>query len=149
MGVRVISVTLVLQGVKPQPKGYPIECKTIGDHIRKNRMNRELSQPELSEILNVSTSTITNWELNRSQPLDINLPLIIDFLGYTPKQPSYIKSLLSNPIFQHRAKHGILLKDLAKKLGVNRGTLSAIEKGIQPKREPIRSIIQSFLNQQE
>lgn len=145
MGVRVISVTLLLKGEKPQPKGYPTECTTIGDHIRKVRMDRGLSQPEIGNILNVTIATITNWELNRSQPLDINLPVIIEFLGYTPPQVEPRMTRISHPIFKYRARHGVLLKDLAKELGIERGTLRDIERGKQPRREPVKSVITKFL----
>tara|TARA_R110002124_G_scaffold283212_3_gene458959 strand:+ start:271 stop:570 length:300 start_codon:yes stop_codon:yes gene_type:complete len=84
--LRVISVILVLKDKKPLLKGYPVECHTIGDHIRKVRMDRKLSQGKLSRALNVSVATIANWELNRSKPLEINLSSIIDFLGYVPTQ---------------------------------------------------------------
>ena len=84
--LRVISVNLVLKGKKALLKGYPVECNTIGDHIRKVRLDRKLSQPELSQTLNVSIATIANWEFNRSKPLNINQSLIIGFLGYVPTQ---------------------------------------------------------------
>lgn len=145
MGLRVISVTLMLKGEKSLPKDYPTKCDTIGSHIRKVRMDKGLSQPELCSKLGVSVATITNWELNRSQPLDINLPDILEFLGYVPSQIEPQLPRINHPIFQYRVQHGILLKDLAKELGIERGTLRDIEKGKQPQREPVKSIIQEFL----
>jgi len=40
------------------PKGYPINPKTIGEHIRKKRMDLRLMQKEVAKIIGVTESTI-------------------------------------------------------------------------------------------
>lgn len=146
MGLRVISVNFVLKGDKPRPQGYPAECYTVGDHVRKTRMDRGLSQPDLCKMLRVSVATLANWELNRGQPLDFTLPSIIEFLGYAPYQIQPLLKRINHPIFQYRVLHGIQLKDLAKELGIERGTLRIIERGNHPQREPVKSKIEQFIN---
>jgi len=43
-------------------KGYPANPNTIGEHIRKRRMDLGLMQKEVVKIIGVSESTIWNWE---------------------------------------------------------------------------------------
>ena len=43
-------------------KGYPLNPKTIGEHIRKKRMDLGLMQKEVAGIIGVTKSTIWNWE---------------------------------------------------------------------------------------
>jgi len=44
---------------KPAPQNYPNNPETIGEHIRKKRIDSGLSQAELAKILNMSTDCIT------------------------------------------------------------------------------------------
>jgi DNA-binding XRE family transcriptional regulator len=55
---------------------------TIGDHLRKRRLDVGLLQRELAERLGVDETTVTNWELNRTAPALRFLPGIVRFLGY-------------------------------------------------------------------
>ena len=75
---------IVLKGIKPERRPYPKELKTYGDHLRKKRLDLNLSQPNDAKIINVTTDSITNWELNRNTPSLKLIPKIISFLGYTP-----------------------------------------------------------------
>ena len=68
--------------LKPLPDGYSIQLQTIGDHLRKARMDRELLQKDVANIIGVSEDTITFWERNRHQPMKKYLPRIMKFLGY-------------------------------------------------------------------
>jgi len=43
-------------------KDYPANPKTIGEHIRKRRMDLGLMQREVAKIIGVTESTIWNWE---------------------------------------------------------------------------------------
>lgn len=42
--------------------------ETFAERLRKLRLENNLTQKELGEILGYSTSTITNWENNRREP---------------------------------------------------------------------------------
>lgn len=41
---------------------YPSNPKTIGEHIRKRRMDLGLEQKEVAKIIGVPESSIWNWE---------------------------------------------------------------------------------------
>ena len=43
----------------------------IGDQIKQKRKELNMTQEDLAKQLNVSRSTISNWEINRNYP-DIN-----------------------------------------------------------------------------
>jgi len=61
----------------PLPRSYPQVLTTIGDHLRKRRLDLGLLQREVAERLGVDKTTITNWELNRTTPALRFLPPII------------------------------------------------------------------------
>jgi transcriptional regulator with XRE-family HTH domain len=77
---------LRLTAEKPLPKAYPRELKTIGDHIRKRRLDLGLLQKEVAEQIGVDKTTIMNWERGRNSPGLQNLPGTIKCLGYVPSE---------------------------------------------------------------
>ena len=68
---------------KQQLPGYPEFPITVGDHIRKKRMDLGLLQREVAEIIGVTESSVWNWEHGTEPELQYN-PRIIKFLGYIP-----------------------------------------------------------------
>lgn len=60
--------------------------KTIGDLIRNRRIELNLFQKEVAEIIGVSEDCITYWENERSIPQKRHLSKITSFLGYNPFQ---------------------------------------------------------------
>ena len=113
---------IVLKASKPERKPYPKELKTYGDHLRKRRLDLNLSQPQVAKIINVTTDSITNWELNRGKPNLTLVPRIISFLGYSPL-------FNENEVKQYRIQKGISQKELARILKIDPTTLSRIERG--------------------
>jgi len=105
---------------KPNRKPYPKELKTIGDHIRKRRLDLNLYQSQVAEIINVETDTITNWEMNRYQPNLRFIPKIISFLGYSP-----IKE--ENPMKRYMIEKGISQNELAMIIGVDESIIIKAE----------------------
>jgi len=67
-----------------KPKPYPVALLTIGDHIKKKRIELKLFQTKLADRLGVNEMTIVNWERNHTTPEVSMFPGIIDFLGYEP-----------------------------------------------------------------
>ena len=113
---------IVLKAKKPNRKPYPKELNTYGDHIRKKRLDLNLNQPQVAKLMNVTTDTITNWELNRGNPTLTYIPKIISFLGYTPISEE-------NRIKQYRIEKGLTQKELSKILNIDPTTLARIESG--------------------
>lgn len=65
-------------------KHYEDDPQTIGEHIRKKRVESKLLQREVAVQLNVSEDTLTYWENERTLPQIHHFPAIISFLGYYP-----------------------------------------------------------------
>ena len=65
-------------------KRCPERPKTIGDHLRKRRVELSLEQDEVAVQLGVCRSSLQHWEQNRGEPMPRQIPAIIRFLGYVP-----------------------------------------------------------------
>lgn len=56
---------------------------TIGEAIKKERIDKGLSRSELSFEARIPIQTIYQWETDRAYPSIINLILVADVLGVT------------------------------------------------------------------
>jgi len=59
---------------------YPKNPKTLGEKIRKARMDEGLLVRELAELIEVTEDTVINWELRGRRPRDEGLKKIKAFL---------------------------------------------------------------------
>lgn len=108
-------------------RGYPIILSTVGEHIRKKRMDIGLHQSDVGRMLKVSKDCVTNWENGRNEPQIKHYPSIITFLGYNPVAVD--ESTWAGKIFVYRCENGLSQKKLAKMLGVDPTTVKAWERG--------------------
>jgi predicted transcriptional regulator len=69
---------------KPLSPAYPRVLRTLGDHLRKRRLDLGLLQRDVAEQLQVHQMTLCNWETNRTSPQLRFIPRILTFLGYCP-----------------------------------------------------------------
>jgi transcriptional regulator with XRE-family HTH domain len=60
-----------------------MEPRTIGDHIRRRRIDLGLLQAEVAGEIGVTESTVWNWE-HGTEPELIHIPAVLSFLGYVP-----------------------------------------------------------------
>ncbi|WP_461788659.1 helix-turn-helix domain-containing protein [Pedobacter sp.] len=110
---------------KPDLSKYPKNPSTIGEHIRKKRMDKNMSQSAVGRLFRVSKDCVTNWENGRNAPQINHYPKIISFLGYNPfalEDPS-----LGNKIFAYRCENGMSAKSFGKLLGINGSTVLDIK----------------------
>jgi DNA-binding XRE family transcriptional regulator len=74
-----IAIPLKIQPF-PEFSGEPV---TLGDHLRRRRLELGLYQKDIAEQIGVTASTIWNWEHGWS--IDWRyLPRVINFLGFNP-----------------------------------------------------------------
>ncbi|MBI3783979.1 MAG: helix-turn-helix domain-containing protein, partial [Deltaproteobacteria bacterium] len=73
-----------LTAPKPKNPAYPVEVRTLGDHLRKRRLDLGLLQREVAEHLGVDSDSICHWETGYGEPKVHLVPRIIDFVGYIP-----------------------------------------------------------------
>ena len=108
------------------PFGYPNSLKTIGDHIRKKRIDLKLLQKEVAQKIGVDETSVLNWEKNRNTPSLTYIPKIIEFLGYQPFDATAVT--LGEKIVFLRRILGLSRNKLAQSLGVDPGTLGNWER---------------------
>lgn len=125
MWVRCLVVKATFHATKPTSLHYPTELNTLGDHLRKVRLDRGLSQPQVAEVLNVKTDTVTLWELNRNTPTAKLAKRIIEYIGYIPD--AWTKAPVSEQLYYTRQVQGITYRQLAKELGLDASTIREFE----------------------
>jgi transcriptional regulator with XRE-family HTH domain len=70
-----------LKGEKPKDKAYPKEVTTIGDAIRKRRLDLGLSQKDVAKIIGCDKASVLNWEKGYNTPRMNKMSGIRRFLG--------------------------------------------------------------------
>ena len=116
--------------------GEPV---TLGDHIRRRRLELGLEQRELARQLGADEMTVCNWEKGRTFPSIRFLPRIVRFLGYVPFR---LESLsVGERIRLRRMLLGLSQRELARRLSVDPSTVRRWEAG---KRVPARHYMVSI-----
>ena len=68
------------------PSDYPREPRTLGEHLKKRRLDLGLTQKDVARQLEAHPASYRNWEKGHSEPEVRFLPGIIRFLdGYDPR----------------------------------------------------------------
>lgn len=75
---------LRLVAKRPPPPGYPLNPVTLGEHLRKKRIDLGLTQKGLAARFQVTVGTVCNWEKDDFSPQKRFTPRLHDFLGYCP-----------------------------------------------------------------
>ena len=115
-----------LRTQRPLSRTYPKSLKTLGNHIRKRRLDLQLLQSHVAQRLGVTECSIWNWENNATTPLFPYWPAIIEFLGYNPLPKPQTPA---EQLVQARKIQGLSQKEMAKRLAVDPSTLARRERG--------------------
>ena len=69
---------------------YPANPKTIGEHLRKKRIDTSLSMTQLAKLLGlgITDMAIEKWEKGQNRPTDAHRKRIVEFLGFNPAPAS-------------------------------------------------------------
>lgn len=132
---------------KPHIYWYPEHPKTIGEHIRKRRMDLHLLQSDVSRMLNTCEDSVTGWENGRSVPQIRFYPRIIDFLGYNPFEAS--ENGIGASIKAYRLTHGLSQKKLGKMLSVDGSTVCSWETGQTTPNESVFKELKTIVNERK
>lgn len=103
-----------------KPVGYEREPRTLGQRLKKRRVELGLFQRELRNRFNLEKETYANWEKDRCIPTMKHWPLIIDFLGFDPNPAP---NSFGTQLTAYRRRHGLSRRTLALFLGVDEATL--------------------------
>ena len=109
-----------------KPKDYVENPQTIGEHIRKRRVQLGLTQSQSAEHLGVDPFTVLNWEKDRTEPRTIDGNRVMAFLGYDPFPPP---STLSQRLQHERRKRGWSIERAARAIGIDASTWQRWERG--------------------
>ncbi len=128
---------LSLKAPKPKPDGYPERPETLGEHIRKRRMDLGLLQKEAAARLGIDDATLWNWEHDKGSPAVRHWPALLAFLGYDPHPES---QTLAEKLIATRRRRGLSQRKLARQLGLDESTVSRLEAGDRPRRKTLAAL---------
>ena len=134
---------LAFRAQKPLSEAYPKELKTLGDHLRKRRLDLALTQKDVADRLGADETSVWNWEKNRSSPALRFVPRVIEFLGYVPDDTK--PKGLGQRIVAFRRLRGLTQKELARRLGVDPSTIASWERGEHEPSRNLRVTLQAAL----
>src|ERR1043165_4128731 len=117
-GVVTICSGLVLTLPKPKPD-YPLELLTLGDHVRKKRLDDALTRKAAAKVIGADEASLKNWEDGRTRIEVRYYPSIIRFLGYNPLP---VPKTRGEAVRRERLTRGIARKKLAELAGVDAAT---------------------------
>lgn len=133
---------ITVSGRKLLDPAYPDALETLGDRLRTRRLDLGLFQKEVAKHIGVTTDTITNWELNRTEPEVRYLPTIIDFLGYVPFP---VGETFPERLKAYRLMQGLSQEKFARELGIDETTLWKWENGKSSPSIVLRGRIESHI----
>ncbi len=120
---------------------YPKTIVTLGDHLRKKRLDLKLEQKDVAKLLKITPDSIYLWENNRVEPKVDSYPTIVNFLGYCPFEPL---TDFGQKLKRHRIYSGLSLGQFAKILVIDPGTLRNLEAGGRTTKK-VRAKVETFL----
>jgi transcriptional regulator with XRE-family HTH domain len=123
-----------------ETKGYPVDPKTIGEMIRKRRLDLGLRQIEAAKMIGCDEMSIVNWEKGHRTPRVNHMAGVVEFLGFNPFQNG---DTLAHRLVNHRKALGMTQKEFAEQLGVDPSTLARWERG---EREPAGRFVNMVSN---
>jgi transcriptional regulator with XRE-family HTH domain len=138
--------TLTLRGRVSRP-GYPENPRTVGEHLKRARLDRGLEQKAAAQAIGCDPGTLLNWEKGRVAP-DVRFwPPILAFLGYDPRpEPESFGGRLRAA----REAEGLSEEALARRLRLDPGTLAAWEGDQVSRPYPrIRRIFEGYLRRRQ
>ncbi len=129
-----------LKAAKPKP--YPSVPITLGDHLKRRRIELGLLQRELAKQLGVGEWALRHWERNTTAPAIRFVSRIIAFLGYDPYP---VPKSLPDRLRAARRRQGISRRELARRLGLDEETLARWERGTRQPRGKYLTLVERFL----
>ena len=141
----------------------PKEPKTIGEHLRKRRLELGIFQSEAARRLRVSTVTLSRWECDKVHPTWPQQPAVIAYLGFDPFTnpalgspkgnetrsvaflPSGALANIGQAIIRHSIKMRKTRKQFAQELGVSPKTVWNWKTGRRHPSHVLRKRIVAFL----
>lgn len=110
-----------------KPKDYAEVPQNVGEHLKRARLLRGLTQAQAAACMGVTQFTVINWETGRTEPPVSSVWALCAFLGYDPYP---IPRTLRERMLAKRRAMGWTIADAARQFGVDEGTWGYWEKGV-------------------
>lgn len=107
-------------------KGYPDTPKTLGEHLRKRRLDLHQTQEQAALHFGISVTAYIYWEASRIVPKINKWPAIVRFLGFNPS-PS--PTNFGQAVTAHRRSLGLDKLHFARRIGVDAKSVHHWESG--------------------
>ncbi|MDB4292285.1 helix-turn-helix domain-containing protein [Maribacter sp.] len=120
---------LELKSSKPQHLRYPTQILTVGDEVRKARIDRGLTQQEVGQRIGVSRNFVYELELNQHELTIYSLHKSYQFLQYLPETLKIDESTLRGKLYTYRIRNGYSYAIVADKISLDKSTLAHFERG--------------------
>jgi len=132
-----------IRTAKTRTDGYPSHPRTLGEHLRRQRIDLGHTQRQVAEQIGVNASTIRSWENGSNQPRLAARPGLYAYFGFCPANPS---ASLGERLRLWREARGSSLRALAGLLKLDEGTLGRLERGVtDDPTERVRTAVASIL----
>jgi transcriptional regulator with XRE-family HTH domain len=115
-------------------RAYVEHPTSLGEHLKKRRLELGLFQKEVARRLGVSHFGYLGWELDRSKPVARSAPAIINFLGYDPWPKD---GTIGGLLLSSRRALGLTQREAAKRLRIAEGVYRYERNEWRPKGELI------------
>ena len=120
----------------------PSNPKTLGEHLKRRRLQLHLMQADLAYRLGVHLESLKNWERGVTNPIIRYIPRILEFLGYDPESEP---TLTSQRLIHVRRRLGLTQKAFAKLISTDAVTLYRWENNLSvPPQKTLRRIEHLF-----
>jgi transcriptional regulator with XRE-family HTH domain len=108
------------------------EPKTLGEHLKKRRLNQALLQRDVANQVGIAEDTYRFWETDRVRPEATSWKGIIEFLGYDPNPAP---RTFAEHLRAKRRAVGLSQRELARRLGCHHSTIYRYEQDGSPPEE--------------
>lgn len=126
------------------PKPWDLQPTTIGEHIKRRRLELGLYQKDVAKLFGITLFTIINWEKGRTTPTVKFIPSLVQFLGYDPL-PKERPTSIADRLRTKRRELGLGQRETAQILGVNASTVTRWEGGSRIQELEHRKVVAEFL----
>ena len=137
---------LDLTSQRPKHFRYPKEVLTVGDELRKVRIDRGLTQHEVARMIGVNRNFVYEFELNKRAHTIYALHKVFLFLGYIPNTLTIDEGTLRGKLFAHRIINGYTYTQMASLIGLDKGTIGRFEQGREVAQNSIK-LIERYFNE--
>ena len=141
--VALLSLTLHFKCKRPVLNCYPMNPQTLGEHIRKRRMDLNMTKKAMAIKFNVNEMTVGTWENNKHVPPPKHYANLIKYIGYLPFETKNLS--LGKQLYYARQVAGLTQEKLSRLIKIDESSLRLIELDQRKPQSKIYKILYGFI----